>query len=215
MATAKHDPAPHGYEDDGITPKAPFGLNLDGTPRKSNRGARPGQRAGTTRVTAGKMKTNTGAGRKSDVERKKMLLQLSDMVLVMPLAGASMAPPVVARFGQKQADALAADAFLINEHAPAVVDGLIVMSQSRPGLLSWLDKMEENAPSLMLTLALINLGRAVVANHANPDMARAEAARAAVIGQAAQGERDAQLDEEAAEFERQAAAADATAGDFG
>jgi hypothetical protein len=33
--------APHGRDDDGV-PKAPFGYNQDGNPRKSNRGRRAG-----------------------------------------------------------------------------------------------------------------------------------------------------------------------------
>lgn len=181
MATARHDPAPHGFEEDGVTPKAPYGLNVDGTPRKSNRGARPGQRGNS----GPRMKTTTGArATKSNAERKQMLLGLADMCLVMPLAAASMAPPVVARVGQKQADALAADAFIVNQHMNAVADGLIVLSASKPGLLAWMDKAEEKAPWMMLGLAVIQLSQALAQNHASPNLEMAAAARNAVIGRA-------------------------------
>jgi hypothetical protein len=161
-----HDPAPHGFEEDGVTAKAPFGLNVDGSPRKSNRGARAGQRG---------MKPATTS--KADATRRTSLIQLVDALIVVPLAGASVAPPVVARMGQHQADALGADAYSIHEHTPALADGLIVLSQSKPGVLSWLDSAEQNAPYLAIMMASVQLGMALVANHRAPNVEMANAAR--------------------------------------
>jgi len=166
--------APHGRNDDG-SPKTPFGVNLDGTPRKSNRGARPGQRRGG----AGRSKSRPGvkSTSASDAQRKAMLCQLGEMTFIGPLAALSVAPPIVSRFGKEQADALAGDAVILQEYMPHVADGLIVLSQSKPGALTWLDQVEEKAPFLLLASVGVQLTKALVNNHLNPNPALANAGR--------------------------------------
>jgi hypothetical protein len=166
--------APHGRNEDG-TPKTPYGVNLDGTPRKSNRGARPGQRGNSGRrksPRAASQSTNA-----TDEQRKMMLCQLGEAAITTPLAGLSMHPFVAKRFGKDQADALAGDAVLLNQFMPHIADGLIVLSQSKPGALAWLDQVEEKAPFLMLAQVGVHLAKALVNNHMNPNPNLARAGR--------------------------------------
>lgn len=175
------DRAPHGYEEDGVTPKAPFGFNIDGTPRKSNRGARPGQRGNGNRARpAAKTRSIT------DRQRKEMLLGLADMLVVTPLAAASANPLLAKRFGQAQTDALAGDAVIVSHFMPSTADALIVLSQSKPGVLSWLDGVEDKAPYLMLAQVGVQVVRAITENHLRPNPDLAAAGRTLVNMKAAQ-----------------------------
>jgi hypothetical protein len=165
--------APHGRDDSG-TPLAPYGLNLDGSPRKSNRGARPGQRqGGRGRPKSPGVKTTS----KTDRQRKETLLGLADMFLVTPLAAASASPQVEKRFGPRQCAALAGDAVLLANYGPGLADGLIELSQTKPAVLSWLDSVEEKAPWIMLASVGLQLTKAVVENHLNPNPELANAGR--------------------------------------
>lgn len=165
MAEDESKLAPHGRDEQGV-PLTPFGKNLDGTPRKSNRGARPGQKRG-----GGRTKTRPGAKSNSptDIQRKAMLCQLGEMAITGPLVALSAAPPVVSKFGQEQADAFAGDAVIITQFLPHVADGLIVLSQSKPGTLAWLDQVEEKAPFLLLASVGVQLVKALANNHMNPN----------------------------------------------
>lgn len=166
--------APHGRNEDG-TPKTPYGVNLDGTPRKSNRGARPGQRGNGNRAR----KAGPGAklNNATDAQRKAALCSLGEMAITAPLAALSASPVVAKRFGQDQANALAGDAVILNEAMPAIADGLIVLSQSKPGALAWLDQVEEKAPYLLLASVGVQVMKALVTNHMNPNPKLAEAGR--------------------------------------
>lgn len=169
--------APHGRDENG-EPNTPYGINVDGTPRKSNRGARRGQRGNGNSRNAPK----TGAARmvnssKNDRERKDALLGLADMLVITPLAAASQAPFVAKRFGDKQADAIAGDAIILAQYMPQVADGLIILSQTKPGALAWLDRMEEKAPYLVLMQAGLGIAKALIENHTNPNPAMAQAGR--------------------------------------
>lgn len=171
--------APHGYDADGKTPLAPFGLNLDGTPRKSNRGARPGQRGnrGSAAKKTGPRAVPTGSvSSLTDVERKGMLCELADMLVVSPLATASQAPPLRSKIG-RHADALAGDAFILSQYVPGIADGLILLSKTKPRALAWLDKVEESAPFAVLAGALFSAGKAMLENHMNPNPGLAQAGR--------------------------------------
>jgi hypothetical protein len=173
MAT-RHDPAPHGYDEDGV-PKAPYGLNLDGSPRKSNRGARPGQRGnGDSRGTS-KPKSSL-----TDAKRKEMLVSLADMLVVTPLAGLSVSPMLAKRLGPTQADALAGDAVIVSHFMPSTADALIVLSQTKPSVLSWLDTVEEKAPYLMLAQVGVQVIKAITENHMRPNAQLAQAGRTLV-----------------------------------
>lgn len=166
--------APHGWDDDG-NPKAPYGYKTDGNPRKSNRGAKPGQR-GNAASTATKKKAVTGnlANSATDKKRKDMLIALADMMVITPLAGLASAPIVEKRFGAKHATAFAGDSVILSHYMPAVADSLVVLSQSKPGALSWLDSVEEKAPYLMLMQVGLQITKALVTNHMTPDPALAE-----------------------------------------
>lgn len=174
--------APHGRNDDG-TPIAPYGFKTDGTPRLSNRGAKPGQKGNggtaTTPKTATKARQNT-----SDRQRKAMLVELSQNLVVMPLVALSAAPVIVKRVGERQADALALDAAVLDQLAEPFVDGLIQLSQARPGVLSWMDTVEEKAPFLPLMMVGLSMVKAFVSNHSAPDPQQAAQVRNAVLGRA-------------------------------
>jgi hypothetical protein len=170
--------APHGRDGNGV-PLAPYGLNLDGTPRKSNRGARAGQKKGAGPATARKATTTPQAvmSNLSDSDRKGMLCELADMMVVTPLASASQIPFLAGRIGSRQADALAGDAFILAQYFPGIADGLILLSKTKPATLAWLDKAEANAPYLVLANALLQAGKAVAENHFNPNPRVAQAGR--------------------------------------
>lgn len=168
--------APHGRDDDG-KPLAPYGYLKDGvTPRKSNRGARPGQRGNGNRARPSR-RPRVGGHNPTDAQRKKTLVGLVETAITTPMLALSMSPVVAKRFGQGQADALAGDAVILNEAAPALADGLIVLSQSKPGALAWLDTVEEKAPYLLLATVGVQVAKALVTNHLNPNPEYANAAR--------------------------------------
>jgi len=166
--------APHGRDDAG-QPLTPFGVNLDGTPRKSNRGARPGQRSNGARSRGRSPRVGSKATSPTDAQRREMLLGLGEMVITGPLAALSMSPLIAKRFGKQQADALAGDAVILTQYMPGLAEGLIVLSQSKPGALTWLDQVEEKAPYLLLANVGVQVAKALVGNHLNPnpDLARA------------------------------------------
>lgn len=168
------DAAPHGYNEDG-TPAAPYGYRADGTPRKSNRGARPGQRGNGNRA---RRPTGRGTAKSpSDKVRKEQLIALGEMGIISPLAAASFSPVIAKKFGQKQADALAGDAVILTQYLPHIADGLIVLSQSKPGALAWLDQVEDKAPYLLLANVGIQVAKALVSNHMDPNPRLANAGR--------------------------------------
>lgn len=158
--------APFGYEDDGITPKSPMGLKSDGNPRVSNRGRKAGS-SGTT----GPRRTTTTRSKKGrdDARRAQMLRDLTDMWITTPLAALSKSDAVAKRIGEKQADALAADAYIIDAHKEGLVTGLIYLSQTKPGVLSWLDTVEEKAPWMMLAMVGVQIAQAIATNHMSPN----------------------------------------------
>lgn len=166
----KNDPAPHGYDDNGEA-KAPYGRNVDGTPRKSARGRRA-----TSSSSPATARVATVSGSKTDRERKGMLVALADAFLITPLANFSRTPTLAKRMG-RHADALAGDAFILNHYMPDLADAAIVLSKSKPGLLSWLDKAEDNAPYLLLAQVGIQIAKSVAENHMNPRPDLADAGR--------------------------------------
>jgi len=107
------------------------------------------------------------------------------MFIVMPLAAMSAAPPIQKRLG-KHADALGGDAVIISHYSPAVADSLIVLSQTKPGVLTWLDRMDEKAPYLMLANVGIQITKALVSNHMNPNADLNAAGRTLAASRAAQ-----------------------------
>lgn len=176
MAT---DPdAPHGYDDDG-KPNAPYGLKRDGKPRLSNRGARPGGNAGNPPRRRG-ARTPSGPtaaiSNLTDEQRKGMLLELADSLLVSPLASASQVPWVRRKFGHR-ADAFAGNAFILSQYAPGIADGAILLSKTKPQFLSWMDKAEENAPYIIMAQSILAAAKAMVMNTVNPDPNLAQAGR--------------------------------------
>ncbi len=167
--TTTADLAPHGYEADGVTPKAPYGYRKDGVPRKSNRGARPGTFGGGS-ASAQKVS-------KTDAKRVEGLVMLAEVFICTPLAAASKNRFVKRYLGEKHTDALAADALILSMHAELTAQGMVEYAADHPGLLSWMDTVEERASSLKLLYALGQIGKAVTMNHINPDPAVAEAGR--------------------------------------
>jgi len=195
--------APHGRDDQGI-PLAPYGLNLDGTPRKSKRGRTVGGRPPGPGKPAAKPSMSSTASSLSDVQRKGMLQELAMTMLVSPLATLSRVPLVKKYLGEKQANGLAGDAFILAQVAPGIVDGVILLSKTKPGMLAWMDKMEENAPYVVLASAVLQGVKAIAANHLNPSPQLADAGRnLAMMHMEAMA---AAVNEQAAQMRAQAAA---------
>lgn len=166
MEKVSDDPrAPFGLDENG-TPKAPYGLKVSGEPRLSNRGAKAGgnRRTGAARRTPGPRSVN-----RTDKQRRESLIGLADMLIITPLSGLSASPQVAARFGKKHADAFAGDAVIIEQHIEPLADGLIELSQTKPGLLSWLDNVEQNAPWIPLAMVGLQMTKAFMENHTNPN----------------------------------------------
>jgi len=168
--------APHGRDSNGV-PLTPYGINVDGSPRKSNRGARAGQKKGAGPAAKKTAAPQVGVSSLSDSDRKGMLCELADMMLVSPLASASQVPILASRLGARQTDALAGDAFILSQYMPSIADGLILLSKTKPHTLAWLDKLEENAPMVVLTNAILRAGKALADNHFNPNPRVAQAGR--------------------------------------
>jgi hypothetical protein len=166
MEKVSDDPAaPFGRDGDGA-PHAPYGLKVNGEPRLSNRGAKPGgnKRSGAARRTPGPRTAN-----RTDKQRRETLIDLADMLVITPLSGLSASPQVAARFGQKHADAFAGDAVIIQQELEPLADGLVELSQTHPKLLSWLDNVEQNAPWIPLAMVGLRTAKAFVENHTNPN----------------------------------------------
>ncbi len=186
--------APHGRDENG-KPNAPYGLKLDGTPKLSNRGAKPGQRGNGGSATP-KAKRPVGQSL-SDVKRKEMLVSLADMLVVTPLASISASPILAKKIGANQTDALAGDAVIVSHFMPDLAESLIVLSQTKPSVLSWMDTVEEKAPYLMLMQVGLQMTKAFIGNHMSPDRELADAGRslarikAAQMAAAVQAEADA------------------------
>lgn len=168
MEKISDDPvAPFGRDDEGEA-IAPFGLKVNGEPRLSNRGAKAGgNKPRSPRVRA--PRAVGGSRNRSDVDRKKSLIGLADMLIITPLTGLSASPQVVARLGQRHADAFAGDAVIIQQEIEPLADALVELSQTKPQLLSWLDNVEQNAPWIPLAMVGLRMTKAFVENHTNPN----------------------------------------------
>lgn len=168
---ASNPVAPWGYEDDDITPKAPLGYKADGTPRISNRGRKVGSAGpGTPRPRTSK----SGKRRSSTADQASMLATIIDMMVVVPLAGASNSELVAKRIGPKHTAALAGDAAIINHYRDPLINGVMILAQAKPGVLAWMDTMEEKAPWLILAKVGADIATAIVKNHMSPDEELAE-----------------------------------------
>lgn len=169
------DPAaPFGREDDG-TPLAPYGLREDGVPRKTASAGRRRGPGGAPRGPARKRQPSTSSAASSsgrpaptDAQLKDSLVSLSSMFLVNGLVAGALAPGTKKLIGEKHAYALAGDAVIVNHFAPSFADGLIELSHSKPGILAWMDTITEKAPYLLLLKTTMELGKALMQNHANP-----------------------------------------------
>lgn len=167
--TTAADLAPHGYEADGVTPKAPFGYRKDGVPRKSNRGARPGQFGGGSAPAS--------KASRSDRKRVESLVMLGETLVCTPLALASSNPLVKRYLGAKHTDALGGDALILSQCLPLLSEGAVEYAADHPGFLSWMDTVEERASSLKLLYGFSQLTRLMISNHISPDPQVAEAGR--------------------------------------
>lgn len=172
MADTTDHEAPHGRDELGV-PLAPFGLKADGTPRISNRGR-------TAKAPAKKPTQNTRSGRtagkRTHQQTRSQLVELVGM-LTTPLAAAAYSPQVAERIGPERAMAMAGSAVLIDAHAEPAADALIQLAQSKPGVLAWMDKVEDKAPYLALMQVGFSLGRALVGNFMHPSPELADAGR--------------------------------------
>lgn len=206
--------APHG-RDEGGTPLAPFGYKTDGNPRLSNRG-RPPANAGP-KVAAPAKKSAGGGGGKAAAkkpartarETRDQLLGLADMVLT-PMAAAGLSPVIRSRIGDKQGDALAGDAIILQSAAPALVEGVMAYAERKPGLLAWMDRAEDAAPALLLAKALAGVAVAIGRNHMAPSRELAAGARSMLNAKALayareMAETERQMAEETAMFEEELA----------
>jgi hypothetical protein len=171
----RRDPeAPHGRDPDTGEPLAPYGFKTDGSPRLSNRGAR-GKGRPAAKKTPQAM-AGSSAGAKKLREQRDGLVALADAVL-SPAMAAMSNPGISRRVGEKRAAGLAGSLLIIEGYVPAYADWVVALSTTRPGLLTWMDRMEDNAPYIQGAIITAQLVKAVASNMVSPDMRLAEAAR--------------------------------------
>ncbi|MGW7281674.1 hypothetical protein ACWGIV_25925 [Streptomyces sp. NPDC054844] len=163
--------APHGRADDG-TPLAPYGLKTDGTPRLSNRG-RTSKKSAPTGPSATKGRS---AGAQKAREQRDGLMQLAD-ALLSPAMAATSSPGFAKKVGEQRAAGLAGSLVIVDGFVPAYADWVVQLSQTKPGMLAWMDRMEDKAPYLQGAIITAQLVKAVAGQMMNPDPRLAEAAR--------------------------------------
>jgi hypothetical protein len=169
--TARRDPeAPHGRDDDGV-PLAPYGFKTDGSPRLSNRGARS-----KAVPKAPPSLSGNGAGAKKLREQRDGLVQLADAIL-SPAMAAMSNPGVAQKVGSRRAAGLAGSLLIVEGYVPAYADWIVALSATKPGMLAWMDRMEDKAPYIQGAIITAQLVKAVASNLADPDPRLAEAAR--------------------------------------
>ncbi|MFE0812678.1 hypothetical protein ACFW34_35175 [Streptomyces sp. NPDC058848] len=162
--------APHGRADDG-TPLAPYGLKTDGTPRLSNRGRTAKKTQPGPSATKGR-----SAGAQKAREQRDGLVQLAD-ALLSPAMAATSSPAFAKKVGEQRAQGLAGSLVIVDGFVPAYADWIVQLSQTKPGMLAWMDRMEDNAPYLQGAIITAQLVKAVAGQMMRPDPRLAEAAR--------------------------------------
>lgn len=170
VSNAPDADAPHGRADDG-TPLAPFGLKADGTPRLSNRGRQTKKTPQGPSATKG-----SSAAAKKARDQRDGLLQLADAVLSPAMAGTT-SPGFREKVGRRRADGIAGSLVIVDGFLPAYADWVVQLSQTKPGMLAWMDRLEDNAPYLQGAIITAQLVKALAGNLTNPDPRLAEAAR--------------------------------------
>lgn len=185
--------APHGRDPETGAPLAPYGFKTDGTPRLSNRGRKAsgssgpkkaGPSGGSSRSATAKAKT-----------QRQILLDLAETILT-PVQGAMANPAVSDRIGEKRAAGILGATVIVDSFVPTYADQLIHLAQTKPALLAWTDRIEDNAPYFGLAILTVQMGKAIVGNIMQPDPRLAEAAKLKVQMRAAQ--MAAAIEEEAA-----------------
>jgi hypothetical protein len=171
--------APHGRDENGV-PLAPFGHKTNGDPKISNRGRTPspGKKTVPNQKAGARPKARTKA------QTKGQLVELAGM-FTTPLAAAADSSLVKKQLGERQALALAGDAVILDAFAEPMVDAIMLAAETKPGLLAWMDKVEDKAPWLMMAQVGGSLVKALVQNHMSPDPRLAEAGRTMVQVKAA------------------------------
>lgn len=182
MAETKADPAaPHGRDTETGDPLAPYGFKTDGTPRLSNRG-----RTSSKKPAAGPSATKgRGASASKARGQRDGLLQLADAIMSPAMAAVSN-PGVAKRIGERRAAGIAGSLVIVDGFIPAYVDQVVTLSQSKPGMLAWMDRMEDSAPYMGLAIVTAQLVKAVATNMMQPDPRLADAARLKARVRAAQ-----------------------------
>lgn len=170
----KSPEAPHGYEEDGVTPKAPYGWKADGTPKLSRRGRAP-KTSGPTAPGASATQGRGQAAEKARAQRDT-LLALADAI-VSPAMAATSSPAFAQKVGQRRADGIAGSLVILDGFLPAYADQVVTLSQTRPSMLAWMDKVDDKAPMFALAVVTVQALKSIATNIMHPDPRLAEAAR--------------------------------------
>jgi hypothetical protein len=170
-AEKKDSAAPHGRDPESGEPLAPYGFKTDGTPRLSNRGARAKNVPKGPAAVSG-----NSAGAKKRREQRDGLVALADALLSPAMAAASN-PGVAQRVGERRAAGIAGSLLIVEGFVPAYADWIVALSTTRPGMLTWMDRMEDRAPYFQGAIITAQLVKAVASNMSSPDPRLAEAAR--------------------------------------
>jgi hypothetical protein len=86
-------------------------------------------------------------------------------------------PGVAQKVGSRRAAGLAGSLLIVEGYVPAYADWIVALSATKPGMLAWMDRMEDKAPYIQGAIITAQLVKAVASNLADPDPRLAEAAR--------------------------------------
>jgi hypothetical protein len=164
--------APFGLDDSGY-PYAPYGLKRDGNPRLTAGGRPAADTVPAAAAAAGeppKLKPLDEVGKK----RVAALVDGADMLAVGAVALAQW-EPAIKRVGERHAMGIAGNAVILQQFAPGLAEGVVRWAETKPGMLGWLDGMQENTPALMLALTAGQMVKAMVQQQLSPDIRLARA----------------------------------------
>jgi hypothetical protein len=137
---------------------APFGLKVDGTPRKSNRGRRPGP----ARAAAPRPRATPRAKAKAEPGRPDYRAALG-MLIHLPVGIMSVAARGIR--DERRRTAVQLDAMTLTVHGPALAEALARTAEQNARLAAALDKIVKVGPYGEVIAAVAPIALQIAANH--------------------------------------------------
>lgn len=152
---------PSGPPDpDAAGPAAPYGLKLDGSPRKSNAGRRPGP-AGPKKVAAPRPRASARP-RAKEAAGPDYRAALG-MLIHLPVGIMSVAARGIR--DERRRQALQLDAMTLTVHGPALAEALARTAEQNARVAAALDKIVKVGPYGEVIAAVAPIALQIAANH--------------------------------------------------